>query len=109
MGDEMIRMAVVGLGKMGLSHLAIVRPHPDVQLVGVCDTVGYVLDTLNKYTTVKTYTDYGKLLEQEELDAILIATPSRTHTSMVRTALERGLHVFCEKPFSLDPKEGLAL
>jgi predicted dehydrogenase len=105
----MIKMAVVGLGKMGLSHLAMVRPHPDVNLVAVCDTVGYVLDTLNKYTGVKTYTDYTKMLEQEQLDAVLIATPSRSHGAMVSAALDRDLHVFCEKPFSLDPQEGLAL
>ena len=105
----MIKMAVVGLGKMGLSHLAIVRPHPHVNLIAVCDTVGYVLDTLNKYTGVKTYTDYGKMLEHEQLDAVLIATPSRAHGQMVRAALDRNLHVFCEKPFSLDPQEGLAL
>lgn len=105
----MIRMAVVGLGKMGLSHLALVRPHPDVELVAVCDTVGYVRETLSKYTGVKTYTDYGKLLEQEQLDAVLIATPSKAHGSMVRAALDRDLHVFCEKPFSLDPHDGMAL
>ncbi|MFO1320283.1 MAG: Gfo/Idh/MocA family oxidoreductase [Burkholderiales bacterium] len=105
----MIRIALVGLGKMGLSHLAMVRPHPDVDLVAVCDTVGYVLDTLNKYTGVRTYTDYAKMLEQEQLDAVLISTPSKTHGSMVRAALERNLHVFCEKPFSLDPEDGLAL
>lgn len=105
----MVRIALVGLGKMGLSHLAMFRPHPDVELVAVCDTVGYVLDTLEKYTGVKTYTDYNKLLEQEQLDAVVIATPSKTHGAMVRAALDRNLHVFCEKPFSLDPAEGLEL
>ena len=98
----MIRLAMVGLGKMGLSHLAMFRPHPDVELVAVCDTVGYVLDTLEKYTGVKTYTDYNKLLEQEQLDAVVIATPSKTHGAMVRAALDRNLHVFCEKPFRQD-------
>ena len=44
------------------------------------------------------------MLAEVELDAVVIATPSRTHAAMVRAALERGLHVFCEKPFSLDPR-----
>ena len=48
----MIRVAVVGLGKMGLSHLSMIRAHPEVDLIGVCDATGYVLDVLTKYTGV---------------------------------------------------------
>src|SRR6188474_708822 len=40
----MIRLAVVGLGKMGLSHLSMIRVHPEVDLIGICDATGYVLD-----------------------------------------------------------------
>ena len=61
----MIRVALIGLGKMGISHLSIIRPHPDVELVAVCDTTGYVLDVLGKYTGIKTYTDYKALLASE--------------------------------------------
>lgn len=46
----MIRTAIVGLGKMGLSHLAILRTHPDLDVVGVCDSAGYLRDILAKYT-----------------------------------------------------------
>src|ERR1700733_4376399 len=97
----MIKIAVVGLGKMGLSHLAIVKAHPEVELAAVCDSSGYMLGVLKKYTGVATYSDYEAMLREVELDAVLIATPSRTHATMVRSALERGLHVFCEKPFTL--------
>ena len=45
------------------------------------------------------------MLRDLDLDAVVIATPSSTHASMVRTALERGLHVFCEKPFTLSARE----
>ena len=102
----MIRIAVVGLGKMGLSHLAILRTHPDVEVAAVCDSFGMMLKGLNRYAGLKTYSDYTELLEQEPLDAVLIATPSRFHGAMVRQALERNLHVFCEKPFCLDVAEG---
>jgi predicted dehydrogenase len=100
-----IRIAVVGLGKMGLSHLAIVKAHPDVELAAVCDASGYVLGVLKKYTGVATYSDYERMLREADLDAVLIATPSRTHASMVRAALDRGLHVFCEKPFTLQTSD----
>ena len=98
----MVKVAVVGLGKMGLSHLSIVNTHPDVELAAVCDATGYLLDMLGKYTGVKGYSDYQKMLDEEPLDAVIIATPSRHHTPMVRAALEKGVNVFCEKPFTLD-------
>jgi len=94
---------------MGLSHLAILRAHPDVELIAVCDTAEYLLDILGKYTAVKTYTDYEILLASEKLDAVVIATPSRLHAEMVGAALNANIHVFCEKPFCLDTAEGLRL
>jgi predicted dehydrogenase len=106
----MTRLAVVGLGKMGLSHHALVNAHPDIELAAVCDSSSYVLGVLRKYTGVKTYTDYGRMLRDEPgLDAVLIATPSRTHVDMVRAALERDLHVFCEKPLTLSAQESAEL
>lgn len=105
----MIRIALVGLGKMGLSHHAIINSHPDAKLVAVCDPARYILDMLNKYTGVKCYADFQKMLDAEELDAVFIATPSRTHGAMVRMALEKNLHVFCEKPFCLDLAQGKEL
>lgn len=98
----MVRIAVVGLGKMGVSHLSILNAHPDVAVVAVCDPTGYILDVLKKYTGISGYTDFKKMLNAVALDAIVIATPSRLHAPLVREALERGLHVFCEKPFCLD-------
>src|SRR5579862_2861018 len=98
----MIRVAVVGLGKMGASHLGIINPHPDVKVAAVCDPAGYVLDVLHKYTGVPVYPDFNKMLNEVELDAAIIATPSRFHAAMVEQALDKGLHVFCEKPFCLD-------
>ncbi|HVW77357.1 MAG TPA: Gfo/Idh/MocA family oxidoreductase [Alloacidobacterium sp.] len=105
----MIRAVLIGLGKMGLSHQAIINAHPDIDLVGVCDTSDYLLGILSKYTQVKTYSDYRKMLSQEKPDAVFIATPSTFHAEMVRVALEANCHVFCEKPFCLDTKEGLQL
>jgi predicted dehydrogenase len=106
MNESKVRIALVGVGKMGLSHQAIVNMHPDATLAAICDASGYMLDVLNKYSGIKTYSDFKKLLAEEPLDAILIATPSKTHAWMVEAALDKGLHVFCEKPFVLDPAIG---
>ena len=105
----MIRVAVVGLGKMGLSHMALVRVHPKVELAAVCDASSYVLGVLEKNTGVRTFGDYSRMLAEVDLDAVIIATPSSSHAGMVREALDRGLHVFCEKPFTLSVEESLEL
>ena len=103
----MVNVAVIGLGKMGLSHFSIINAHHDVKVVGVCDSSGYVLDILGKYTGVDTYGDMGKMLDAADVQAAVISTPSQFHAPMVRTCLERGIHVFCEKPFCLDPADSV--
>jgi predicted dehydrogenase len=105
----MIRTALVGLGKMGLSHLAILRTHPNIDLVAVCDTFGTLLNGLSTYTGLKTYRSFEEMLERESLDSLVIATPSRFHGSMIKQALDENLHIFCEKPFCLDIEEGQQL
>lgn len=101
----MVKTAVIGLGKMGLSHLAIIRTHPKVDLVGVCDPSKYLLDILSKQAQLAVYSEAATMLDHCKPDAVIIATPSRFHGEIVRTAIIRGIHVFCEKPFSLDPTE----
>lgn len=102
----MIKGAIIGLGKMGLSHAAIVGAHPDVEMAAVCDSSSLMLDAFKKFSKGNTYSDYKEMISKEQLDFVLIATPTRFHYPMVKYALEKGLHVFCEKPFSLTSQEG---
>ena len=98
---QKVKTAVVGLGKMGLSHFSMVNAHPDVAGVA-CDGSGFLVDVLSRNIATPIYKSYDDLLAQEALDAVVIATPSRLHAPMVEAALNKGLHVFCEKPFCLD-------
>ena len=103
----MIKLAVIGLGKMGLSNVALMGAHPDVDLVAVCDTSSMVLNAFKRYNTkINLYDDFNKMYENESLDAVLIATPTKLHYMMVKPAMEKGIHVFCEKPFSLTIEQG---
>ena len=102
----MIKAGIIGLGKMGISHAAIVGAHPDVDMVAVCDTSSFVLDGFKKFSEVHVYSDYVKMFEDEQLDFVVVSTPTRFHYPIVKLALEKGIHVFCEKPFSLTVKEG---
>jgi predicted dehydrogenase len=103
---KMIRAGIIGLGKMGLSHAAIVSPHPDVEMAAVCDTSSLILDAFKKFSKVNVYSDYIKMIDKEKLDCVVIATPTRFHYPIVKYALNNGIHTFCEKPFSLSTKEG---
>ncbi|MBN6190922.1 MULTISPECIES: Gfo/Idh/MocA family protein [Microbacterium] len=104
-----VRVGVVGVGKMGLSHLSIVRALHNVELVGVVDATDYLLDVLNKYTGAPTYSTLDKMLDDAAPEAVIIATPNASHAALVRSALERGVHVFCEKPLTLSAAESLEL
>lgn len=102
----MIRTAVIGLGKMGISHASIVGAHPDVDLVAVCDTSTIVTSAFKKFGKMSVYTDYKKLFQKEKLDAVIIAIPTKLHYAVVKEALDRNINVFCEKPFTLSLEEG---
>jgi predicted dehydrogenase len=104
-----LKGGVIGLGKMGISHAAIVGTHPSVEMVAVCDTTTIVLDVFRKFSKVKLYNDYVKMIENETPDFVVIATPTRLHYPMVKYALTRGVHVFCEKPFCMSTWEGIEL
>lgn len=102
--SDRIKVAVVGLGKMGLSHLAMVNAHPLAEAVA-CDGSGFLIDALSKNISIPLFRDYDDMLEKAALHAVVIATPSRLHAPMVMAALDKGLHIFCEKPFCLDPAD----
>lgn len=94
---------------MGISHLAILGAHADVEVVGVCDTSKMVIEALEKYSPFPCFTDYKKMLSTARPDAVVVAVPTRFHASMVAELLSLGMHVFVEKPFCLKPEEGETL
>ena len=106
---EPIRVGIVGLGKMGISHFAIVNAHPDIDLVAITDTNTFLTTGIKRHTKVDVYKDFKRMIDDANLHAVLIATPTRFHFEIARYALDRGLNVFVEKPFTLTLDEGRAL
>lgn len=102
----MIKTGIIGLGKMGISHCSIINAHPDLDLVAVSDLSSLVLEVMKKYASLKTYTDFKKMIDDNELESLFVATPTKYHADMVLYALERKIHVFCEKPLSLTIEQG---
>jgi predicted dehydrogenase len=94
-------VALVGLGKMGVSHLAIANASKRLNVVAVCDSFTLLGQMVEKHCGLRYVPDYQELIALPDLQAVVIATPTRAHDSMVRDALARGLNVFCEKPLTL--------
>ncbi len=105
--NEELRVVVIGVRGRGGKHLASVVSHPKARLVGMCDVdEGQLEKRLKKYAKVKTYTDYRKVCEDPEVDAITVATCNHTHALIALTAAANGKHVFLEKPISHNIMEG---
>jgi predicted dehydrogenase len=102
----MVKIGLIGAGKMGISHLSILGAHPDVEVVGVSDTSKMVLDVFKKYSPFKGYTDYKEMVTREKPDAVFVAVPTKFHASMIYDLLQQDKHVFAEKPFCLNAEEG---
>jgi predicted dehydrogenase len=105
----MVKVALIGAGKMGISHLSILGAHPEVEVVGVSDTSKMVIDAIQKYSPFPCYADYNKMLDVLKPDAVFVAVPTKYHASMVKVLLDKNINVFAEKPFCLSPQDGLAL
>ena len=106
-----IRVAVVGTGGRGAAHIDGYTKLKGVQLVALCDVdsehVDAAADKLDKKSIkVEKYTDFRKLLENKDIDAISIATPNHQHSIQTIWAMQAGKDVYCEKPISHNVWEG---
>jgi predicted dehydrogenase len=101
----MVTVALIGAGKMGISHLSILGAHPDVNVVGVSDTSPMVLDVLGKHSPFRCYKDYAAMIEKEKPEAVFVAVPTKFHADIVKSLVRRKIHVFVEKPLSLTAAE----
>ena len=102
----MVKIGIIGIGKMGVSHLSILGAHPDVEVVGVCDTAKIAIQFLEKYTKFSCFDDSRKMVERVKPDAVFVSVPTKFHYNIVKDLLLQGIHVFVEKPFCINPSQG---
>lgn len=100
-----IRIGVVGLG-MGRNHAKAFHSHPGAELVALCDSNKQKAEILAAELNVpKVFSDAVDMFENAGLDAVSIAVPNKFHAQLTIAALERGLHVLCEKPMAMNTSE----
>lgn len=108
----MIRVAVVGIGRMGGKHARnfLRGAVKNAKLVAVCDTDEKVLEAFRaKHEGVAAYADYDSMLGEVKPDAVVVATPHYSHSSLAIKALEKGISVLVEKPITVTVKDANSL
>lgn len=101
-----VRLGFIGAGWWAtVNHLPLLSARDDVELVAVSRRDPVQLEIISERFGIPMATnDYRQLLDQD-LDGVVISSPHYAHHEHARAALERGLHVLCEKPMTLQPEE----
>lgn len=97
-----IRLGIVGTGTRSWAHLGILKTLPQFQVVAMADPTPPNLAKGSALApAAKTYSDYRQMLgERNDIDAVVVITPSFLHAEVTVAALGRGLPVLCEKPMA---------
>lgn len=101
--QKAVRVGLVGAGRMGSFHAhTLAQRIPGTLLAAIADPVPGAAEKLAvTLGAASSYTDPHQLLVDNEIDAIVIASPARTHAELVVAAAKAGKHVFCEKPMAV--------
>src|SRR5690242_462397 len=104
MQSSALRVAVVGLGRLGKRHAENLRHRvAGASLVAACSPIAEELAWARETLGVSdSFADYDELLARSEVDAVFLVTPTALHAEQIIAALAHGKHVFCEKPLALD-------
>jgi predicted dehydrogenase len=103
-----LRIAGIGVGGMGHHNLTNLAAE---DIVALCDVDHVVAQkSFKKFPAAKPWKDFREMLEkQDDIDAVMIATPDHTHAAIAMAALKAGKHVYCQKPMTHDIHESRLL
>jgi predicted dehydrogenase len=105
-----LRTALIGLGRMGRTHLDALDRVGGIDVVALAEPSPAAMElAAARRPKAAQYQDVAGALAHPGLEACIVATPTPSHPEIVAAALDAGLHVLCEKPLSLDPAAGDAL
>ena len=93
--------AVVGCGQIADGHVEQIQKLGDVRLAAVCDREPLMAEQLaSRYAIPRFYADFDEMLERERPDVVHVTTPPQSHRALATAAMDRGCHVFVEKPLA---------
>ncbi|MCZ6794030.1 MAG: Gfo/Idh/MocA family oxidoreductase [Planctomycetota bacterium] len=98
-----LNVALIGVWGRGRAHQGAISSE---NVVALCDVdENHLAEAARKFPKAKTYVDWRKCLDQKDLDAVVCCTTDHTHAFVAAWAMNRGLHVYCEKPLANTVKE----
>jgi len=110
--SDTIRLAHIGLGGMGNRHMEWFSSFPDVDIVALCDVdeirlrkTYRTLQELKPGIKADTYSDFRRIIERKDIDAVTCATPDHWHALIAMQAFQAGKDVYGEKPLSYSLRE----
>lgn len=96
--NEKLNIGIIGVHSRGAANMSEVATE---NIVALCDVdANYLAEAARKYPQAKTYSDWRKLVEQKDIDAVVVSTTEHTHALASVWAMKRGKHVYCEKPLA---------
>ena len=96
-----VKVGVIGLGAWGRDILATLGRLPQAEVVAICDTyAASVKRSKNNAPNAATTEDYRTILDNKDITAVIIATPTHKHKDVVIAALQAGKHIYCEAPLA---------
>jgi len=106
----MLKVAIVGCGKIADAHVLQIQRIEDCEIVGVCDKELLMARQLcDRFRIKRHFDDLNKLLTECRPEVVHITTPAQSHFDIAKYCLESGLHVYVEKPFTLRAEEARIL
>ncbi len=106
----MLKIALVGCGKIADQHVQAIRRIPDCIIVGLCDRELLMARQLaERFGINACFSDLHEMLEMTRPDVVHITTPPQSHYPLARACLEAGSHVYLEKPFTVIAEEAESL
>ncbi len=112
--SDRITVGVIGTGARGQELMDALQQHPQAEIVGLVDAYKGRLDrALSRVKggagRAKIYPTHRELLAEKSIDAVVVAIPDHLHKAVVVDALRAGKDVYCEKPLTYTPAEGLEI
>jgi predicted dehydrogenase len=110
--NSRLNHACIGLGGMGVGDRENFKSHPRLQVVALCDVDANTLDDAAKgFPGARLYRDWREVLEREgdRIDSVNVTVPDHMHCAIAMAAIQRGKHVYCQKPMCHDVAEVRAL
>lgn len=109
--NDQVNVAVIGMGIMGFSNARTTVTVPGVRLTGVCDLYTGRLQRAREVFGKDLYVtqNFQELLDRKDIDAVIVATSDHWHDHISIAAMNKGKHVYCEKPMVHQLEEGAAV